>query len=464
MHSHLRLLRAAIAVACVHALACAPVDSTVDLDADDGPFDDFGEEDATTEKGLESSNGLRAINGLTSTNGLRSKNGLNSINGLTIANGLTTMNGLTSVNGLTTKNGLAAINGLFVDCYGRADSQCTAADGLLSPTTGLMSSPDGIVTATYLTRCALPASKVIRIKSHTGAFVSLQGELGVAPEWAVGLCAKDCQERVSACMLSLINQDGYHRRLTLTAAWPGNPFGTTHEDYNIVESHFFGNIFKTPVEAYVVSAYDHARTVVNVEAGAARSEWGLALRSCNAYKPTRQYNDFLTGLSRCAAKHIGSAAPSADGWSALRSDATKYSKCSFADSGWNGVASRSTASRCSGEGTSAQNYVNVITTWRSENPWLPKCNVQKEGNTAYLSCGGGGKIKAISYASYGNSANTYGTCPKYKNGTCHAANSKAVVERLCLGKERCDVVASNAVFGDPCEGVAKTLSVHYTCD
>jgi hypothetical protein len=48
---------------------------------------------------------------------------------------------------------------------------------------------------------------------------------------------------------------------------------------------------------------------------------------------------------------------------------------------------------------------------------------------------------------------------------CEAPSSRAVVERECLGKPRCVVSATNAVFGskDPCEGQEKTLAVDATC-
>lgn len=38
-----------------------------------------------------------------------------------------------------------------------------------------------------------------------------------------------------------------------------------------------------------------------------------------------------------------------------------------------------------------------------------------------------------------------------KQGDCHAQNSSDIVQKLCLGKEKCSVPAIKELFGDPCE-------------
>jgi hypothetical protein len=35
--------------------------------------------------------------------------------------------------------------------------------------------------------------------------------------------------------------------------------------------------------------------------------------------------------------------------------------------------------------------------------------------------------------------------------------------QACQGKNKCDIAISNAVFGDPCRGVIKTLAVEARC-
>jgi len=51
----------------------------------------------------------------------------------------------------------------------------------------------------------------------------------------------------------------------------------------------------------------------------------------------------------------------------------------------------------------------------------------------------------------------------FKTGTCNAANSTKIVEMYCLGKPNCTVPVQTNVFGDPCYGTVKHLSVQATC-
>ena len=46
---------------------------------------------------------------------------------------------------------------------------------------------------------------------------------------------------------------------------------------------------------------------------------------------------------------------------------------------------------------------------------------------------------------------------------CHAAESVQIVRDACQGKTSCEVQASNGVFGDPCGGTYKYLTVNYQC-
>lgn len=69
-------------------------------------------------------------------------------------------------------------------------------------------------------------------------------------------------------------------------------------------------------------------------------------------------------------------------------------------------------------------------------------------------------INAVTFASYGTPT---GTCGAYAVGTCNAANSTAIVESYCLGKNSCSVPATTPVFGDPCYMTVKNLVVQATC-
>lgn len=73
------------------------------------------------------------------------------------------------------------------------------------------------------------------------------GLLGLAPEWLSGTCTGDCQERVSACLIALVNRTGKHVDLSVTSAAPSltarlapnaNDLGFPHQ-----EGAFFGNVW-----------------------------------------------------------------------------------------------------------------------------------------------------------------------------------------------------------------------------
>jgi len=74
-----------------------------------------------------------------------------------------------------------------------------------------------------------------------------------------------------------------------------------------------------------------------------------------------------------------------------------------------------------------------------------------EGQTLTLTAPEGYKIDSVSFASYGTpEGNTI--------GACHSSNSFAKVKNA-ISNESLSIVASNEVFGDPCSGVSKRLTV-----
>ncbi len=233
----------------------------------EGVGEDDPELNAVRQAAVASMNGLRTINGL------RTRNGMVTANGLTTTNGLRVRNGLRTINGLRTFNGLRTRNGLDVDCTGKVAGQtCTGEpDGLLSDGSGMMSTDEGINTAKYVIRCALPKNDAIRVKDYTGGLVTLTGELGLAPQWKDGDCDNTCQERVSACLMALTNGDGAHVDVELAA-----PFvlGTSHT-YRYQEASFFGNLFLDKPEAYYCVGKDYAQNGIRITL--------LEERSCTGY-------------------------------------------------------------------------------------------------------------------------------------------------------------------------------------
>ncbi|XP_077988146.1 rhamnose-binding lectin-like [Glandiceps talaboti] len=85
-----------------------------------------------------------------------------------------------------------------------------------------------------------------------------------------------------------------------------------------------------------------------------------------------------------------------------------------------------------------------------------------EHDTLSLSCTGTDVLSIIS-ASFGRS--DYATCANgpIQTTTCDATSSLSVVEDLCHGMSSCSIDAENSVFGDPCVGTFKYLTVEYEC-
>ncbi|XP_034682877.1 beta-galactosidase 3 [Vitis riparia] len=79
----------------------------------------------------------------------------------------------------------------------------------------------------------------------------------------------------------------------------------------------------------------------------------------------------------------------------------------------------------------------------------------------HLRCGPGQSISSIKFASYGT---PLGTCGSFQQGPCHAPDSYTIVEKRCIGRQRCAVTISNTNFAqDPCPNVLKRLSVEAVC-
>ncbi|KAF1872042.1 hypothetical protein Lal_00012263 [Lupinus albus] len=78
----------------------------------------------------------------------------------------------------------------------------------------------------------------------------------------------------------------------------------------------------------------------------------------------------------------------------------------------------------------------------------------------HLHCSPGQTISSIKFASFGT---PLGTCGNYKQGPCHSPTSYAILEKKCIGKQRCAVTVTNSIFGDPCSNVLKRLSVEAVC-
>jgi len=79
-----------------------------------------------------------------------------------------------------------------------------------------------------------------------------------------------------------------------------------------------------------------------------------------------------------------------------------------------------------------------------------------ENGTLTLTPPQGYKIGGIQFASYGTPVN-------FQIGSCHASNSAAKVEQA-ISNNSLSIAATNNVFGDPCSGIPKRLSVILTIE
>ncbi|CAK9157086.1 unnamed protein product [Ilex paraguariensis] len=101
-------------------------------------------------------------------------------------------------------------------------------------------------------------------------------------------------------------------------------------------------------------------------------------------------------------------------------------------------------------------------------PTIKNWHIESYGKTeefhnpkAHLRCGPGQSISSIKFASFGT---PLGTCGSFQEGTCHSPTSYSILEKKCIGRQRCAVTISNSNFGqDPCPNVLKRLSVEAIC-
>ena len=108
-----------------------------------------------------------------------------------------------------------------------------------------------------------------------------------------------------------------------------------------------------------------------------------------------------------------------------------------------------------------------------------QCGAVREGRSLGLSCPGEGwTVGEVLFASYGAprgdcrppsdlAEGVLGTREDIADdltvGDCHASEAREVVAAACVGRERCEVAASNEAFGDPCYGTSKRLVAAVRC-
>ncbi|MFT3845906.1 MAG: T9SS type A sorting domain-containing protein [Lacibacter sp.] len=87
------------------------------------------------------------------------------------------------------------------------------------------------------------------------------------------------------------------------------------------------------------------------------------------------------------------------------------------------------------------------------------CGTANEGGVLTLTAPPGNIITSIEFASYGT---PNGSCGAFTIGGCHATNSVSICSSTFVGFNSASINATNAVFGDPCNGTVKRLYIQAT--
>lgn len=121
--------------------------------------------------------------------------------------------------------------------------------------------PDDPGTVDYLTsvfECALPGGTEITVGSGDRT-VTFRGYWGFAPEWLEGPCEEACQEWVSACLMTHINDYGLPVDIFLAGTNEHlQALGVRPEDrgFAVLEGAYYGNVFQRPALMYACRGHD----------------------------------------------------------------------------------------------------------------------------------------------------------------------------------------------------------------
>jgi hypothetical protein len=283
---------------------------------------------------------------------LLAENGM-SMNGMSM-NGMS-MNGM-SMNGMS-MNGMS-MNGLSV--------MGLSMNGL-SSTSGLMTTNGGRNIVKYMIKCALPSGHAYVGHDQNGNSYTYAGSIGTSPEWETGLCGKDCQERLSACMLAHVNNAGAHISLWLDGE--GAVGWGKSTDYPYMEGAFFGNLITDQSSNNVAGGWTgYYCNGADYDQGSVPGRLGAPLTSTvyqNGYGGGVLCTQGQGGVNKCN----------------LHSDGSGFDNCTIAP---NGVSTT---------------YNHVVTVWRNYEPGMPYkiCNSANLCLTAFGS-GPGAPVNGSTYA------------------------------------------------------------------
>jgi len=110
-------------------------------------------------------------------------------------------------------------------------------------------------------------------------------------------------------------------------------------------------------------------------------------------------------------------------------------------------------------------YLATFTGTKSSNNTFIACEYPGRQNTRTLFCPSGYFIK-INSAYYGRQSDV--ECPgasadQMIKRDCVSSGSQEKIEKMCEGKQSCEIIPENWVFGDHCQGTWKYVKVEYDC-
>src|SRR5262245_9696064 len=151
-------------------------------------------------------------------------------------------NSLTADN--TTAASLAA-NPLTSSALNANPLTAAALTSTASTPRGLTEGEENRLILQYLYGCAMAAGTSTQLVINNVNYGTLDGAVGLAPQWASGACDQSCQRWVSACVLARSNYIGATTSISLRGsnAAISSPSGNELSAYPLREGAFFGNLF-----------------------------------------------------------------------------------------------------------------------------------------------------------------------------------------------------------------------------
>jgi hypothetical protein len=142
----------------------------------------------------------------------------------------------------------------------------------------------GRVRLQYLVGCALPAGVVVTSGAH-----GFRGDIGLAPAWSRRALTADESRWVSACVLARTNSAGIEVAISMRG--PRAELGVDAAEqaqFPLHEGAYFGDIFATPMKAYVCTGTADAATLRARQRRCSLGDCGFVVAGPCAQRPFEQ--------------------------------------------------------------------------------------------------------------------------------------------------------------------------------